>query len=107
MSKAWKEHERRTARRLGGVRNPLSGSLSCNTGADIIHPRLYVECKYRSRFAFLTVMRQVEQKSKKEGKMPLLVLQEKNAKHAYILIPLNDLEVIHEIVTSCPGKAKL
>jgi hypothetical protein len=49
----------------------------------------------------------VEQKAKKEGKMPLLVLQEKNAKHAYILIPLNDLEVIHEIVTSCPGKTKL
>ena len=107
MSKAWKDHERRTAKRLGGTRNPLSGSLSLTTGADVIHPQLYVECKYRNRFALLTVMRQVEKKAKNEGKKPILVLQEKNAKHAYILVKLNDLEVLHDIVTACPGKAKL
>lgn len=107
MSKAWKDHERRTAKRLGGVRNPLSGSLSLNTGADIIHPQLYVECKYRNRFALLTVMRQVEQKAKKENKKPLLVIQEKNAKHAYVLIKLDDLEDLNDAIKTSPGKAKL
>lgn len=107
MSKAWKDHERRTARKLGGARNPLSGSLSHSTRADIIHPQLYVECKYRRRFALLTTMRQVEQQARKEGKTPLLVLQQKNARHAYVLLKLNDLEAIYDAIKTRPGKTKL
>jgi hypothetical protein len=96
MTKAWKAHELRTARRLGGARNPLSGSHSRHSRGDIIHPSLYVECKYRKRFALLTLMRAVEDKAKDEKKRPVLVLQERNARQAYALIRLNDLEVSHE-----------
>lgn len=94
MPKPWKAHELRTAKRLGGVRNPLSGSLSRHTHADVIHPSLYIECKYRKRFALLTIMRQVEEKAREENKKPVLVLQERNAKHAYALIRLDNLEML-------------
>jgi len=107
MTKPWKAHELRTARKLGAVRNPLSGSHSRHTRGDVIHPFLYVECKYRQRFALLALMRQVEAQARNEGKTPVLVLQEKNAKHAYALMNLNDLEVSNEGIRLRPAKPQL
>ena len=45
--------EYRCARYWGGRRTPLSGSNSGHTGADIIHARLYVECKHAQTYATL------------------------------------------------------
>jgi hypothetical protein len=72
--------------------------MSQHTSGDIIHPKLYVECKYRSHVALLTTMHNVEQCSLKEGKIPVLVLQQKHAKQAYHLIRINDLEKVYESV---------
>ena len=107
MPEPWKAHELRTARKLGGTRSPLSGSLSHHTGADVVHPTLYIECKYRKRFALLTLMRQVEKKARQEDKKPILVIQEKNGRHAYALVRLYDLEVLNETLKSSPGATEL
>ena len=43
MSKTWKEHERRTARRLSGIRNGNRGTAA----SDVTAGRWAVECKSR------------------------------------------------------------
>ena len=42
----WKEHERRTARRLGGERVAVADKRS---DADVLHPTLSIECKHRKK----------------------------------------------------------
>ena len=42
----WKRHERETARALGGQRNSRGGDFG-QSMADVEHPLLSVECKYR------------------------------------------------------------
>ncbi len=45
MSKTWKEHERRTARRLSGIRNGNRGTAT----SDVTAGRWAVECKSRKQ----------------------------------------------------------
>lgn len=45
MTKTWKEHERRTARRLSGIRNGNTGTAT----ADVQAGRYAVECKSRKQ----------------------------------------------------------
>lgn len=85
--KPWKQAERNVARVTGGVRTPLSGGSSGHTSGDVIHPVLYVEVKYRKRFAVVSLMEKVEKKSKKERKIPVVALQQKGKKTRYYLIP--------------------
>jgi hypothetical protein len=49
--KSWKQFERRVADYFHGQRNPLSGGNSKQTRADIIHPKLFIECKQREGVA--------------------------------------------------------
>jgi len=46
MKQTWKEHERRTARRLGGERVPVADRRS---DADVLHEHLSIECKHRKK----------------------------------------------------------
>lgn len=53
----WKAFERQVAEKFKkftghGHRTPLSGSRSLHTAGDIIHPTIYVECKYSSYWPF-------------------------------------------------------
>ena len=84
--KAWKAAERTVAKMLGGVRNPLSGSLSDRTKGDVLHPTLYVEVKQRKRFAIVPIMRDTEEKAKKEKKTPVLVLHQVRSKTRYYMV---------------------
>lgn len=116
--KPWKAHERRTAKRLGGVRTPLSGSASHHTSADIIHPTLYIECKYRKTFAILSAMHRVEANEEKEQrnkelrpngekKPPVLILQERGAKRAYALISIGNLTTAFPITSGiCASRSE-
>jgi len=84
--KPWKVMERRVARKLGGQRNPLSGGASRHTRGDVIHPRLFVECKHSVNQPILKLMRQVEERAHDEGKTPVLALHRKGEKHDYFLV---------------------
>jgi hypothetical protein len=84
--KRWKRAERTIAKKVGGTRTPLSGPASGHTSADVIHPWLYVEVKYRKRFAVLSLMAEVAEKAKKELKVPVLALQQKGKKTRYYLV---------------------
>jgi len=84
--KAWKDAERQVAEKLNGKRNPLSGRMGGHTRGDVIHDMLYVEVKQRRRFEVLTVMRDTEEKARKERRIPVVVLHRKGAKKRYYLI---------------------
>lgn len=76
VDKAWKRHERNTARSLGTVRTPLSGKASRHTSSDVIHPSLYVECKYRRHLAVATWLDEATQHAKEERKTAILALRQ-------------------------------
>jgi hypothetical protein len=86
-NKPWKQAERNAARVLGTHRTPLSGGGSRHTRADTLHPRAFLEVKYRQRFAIVELMRQTEELAKKEGKTAILCLQQKGLKTRYYVIP--------------------
>ena len=82
----WKVLERRVARDLDTFRTPLSGSASHLTAGDVVHPQLYVECKYRKRSALHTMMAPVCVNAHHEGKIPLLVVQQANSRQLLAVI---------------------
>jgi hypothetical protein len=49
-SSTWKKFEGVLANFFGGKRTPLSGMSANITKSDIIHPTIFVECKFRARF---------------------------------------------------------
>lgn len=85
--KPWKRAERMGANAIGGRRNPLSGGSSRHTRGDAIHPVIYLEMKYRQRFAVVSQMREEEEKAKKEGKIAVLGFQQRGLHTRYYLIP--------------------
>lgn len=44
----WKLFERTVASDFGTTRTPLSGMVKTITNSDTLHPKIYVECKYRA-----------------------------------------------------------
>lgn len=44
----WKAFERKVASDFGTTRTPLSGMVKTITNSDTLHPKIYVECKYRN-----------------------------------------------------------
>lgn len=68
--KAWKDHERRIAKRLGGER---VGNRGSNT-EDVAHPWLSIECKARAMLpGWLTgAMRQAEINAP-AGRLPVVI----------------------------------
>lgn len=45
---SWKLFERTVASDFGTTRTPLSGMVKTITNSDTLHPKIYVECKYRN-----------------------------------------------------------
>jgi len=85
--KSWKRAERIVSKKVGGIRNPLSGSGSRHTSGDVIHEKFYIEVKQRRRFSVLTTMHKVEKLAAKEKKVPILVLHEKGMHNRYYIMP--------------------
>lgn len=82
---SWKRVERVVAAKVGGRRNPLSGSSSGHTSGDVISDNLYVEVKTRKSMAIFKWWDNVKKKAIKEGKRPLLVLHQ-TGKHSYLKV---------------------
>jgi len=94
--KNWKAEERRVAELTGGRRTPLSGSNSAITASDVIHPKLYVEVKTRKSSAVITLFKDVEQKARRENKVPLLsIISER--KRVWVMRP-KDLAKINKYI---------
>lgn len=90
----WKAVERRIANWWGTERTPLSGQSSRHTHSDTLHQTLYIEVKQRKTMGIFNIFRDTEKKAKKEGKIPVVCLQEKNKKGFLVVMKSTDIEQI-------------
>ncbi len=87
----WKAFERRVASFFRSVRTPLSGGNSKVTRSDTFHADLFVECKLRQKHAHHTLFAEVRALADKEGKIPVVVTQQKFGKTPLVILDMEDL----------------
>jgi|TARA_R110000744_G_scaffold18280_1_gene49192 hypothetical protein len=92
--KAWKQRERDVAKFFGGERTPLSGGNGKITRADVIHDKLFVECKLRVKHTAVTLWDDTAKIAKTEGKIPVIALCEKNRAGFWVMVHSSDLESV-------------
>lgn len=98
--KTWKAEERRIAEMFGTRRTPLSGQNSGHTGADTLHPTLFIEAKQRAKIPFWTTWMEVRARARTEGKQPILVMHKKGSPDRVAMV---DLEWLVGLVQSRPA----
>lgn len=86
--KTWKKAERRVAAIFHTMRTPLSGGNSRQTRSDTLHERLFVETKYRKRFALVDLFIDTAAKAVTERKLPVLALVQKRRRLVFAIVPL-------------------
>lgn len=88
--RTWKRRESEVAEFFHGQRNPLSGSASRHTFGDVIHEKLYIEVKYRTKHAVISLWDKAKARAEIEGKTPLVCLCEKGRPGFWILCHSDD-----------------
>ena len=88
--KAWKQRERDVAHFFSGQRNPLSGRNSKHTAADVIHEKLFIECKLRKKHTVISLWDETKALADQEGKTPVVVLCERNRPGFWIMVRSED-----------------
>lgn len=73
--KAWKRAERSTARKLGGERNPLSGSNSRHTSGDGIQMLEYLEHKRRDADPVWDALDEITPLARRRDRWPKIVYE--------------------------------
>jgi len=96
--RTWQKLEQRLAEFFGSERNSLSGICSKVTASDSIHPRLFIEAKYKQKFSVIRLFKETELKAKKENKIPIVGLKDKEVNGDFIIIRLKDLPKIAQEV---------
>ena len=91
-NRAWKQVERRVARKLGGTRIVLSGRNNMGAVGDILLDGYTIEAKSgrqvpKTVIAWLETLRELTT----DGRIPLLVMQPKNRKEMIVVVTLTDL----------------
>lgn len=86
--KTWKAAERRVAALFDTTRAPLSGGNGKQTRSDTLHERLFIETKYRTRFAVVDLFIETAALAAKERKLPVLALVEKRRRLVLAVVPL-------------------
>lgn len=94
--KTWKAAERRIAASFGALRQIGSGSLGRDdrSSSDSTHEVLYIEAKYRKRHTAIALHDDTAKKAKKEKKIPVVVLAEKNRPGVWLLIKQDNLPAV-------------
>jgi len=91
--KAWKQFERRVASFFHGTRVPLSGmAQNYGTKADVEHPAYFIECKHYAKHAAIRHWDKAGVQARREDKIPVIALGEKNRPGFWILIHSDDLD---------------
>jgi hypothetical protein len=91
---AWKDDERRVARRLGGERIALSGGRGAKSKGDVLFPGWLVEVKRRARFAFASWVSDVCLKAEREGRRGVVVVHVARTQGWCVLLDLRDFEYL-------------
>jgi hypothetical protein len=91
----WKKVESKVASFFGTKRTPLSGGNSYHTRSDTLHNNFFIETKYRASFSVISLWRQTALLAKKENKIPIVCLAEKNKNGFWILVHSDDFNNIN------------
>ena len=93
QSTSWKNLERKTAKKLGGVRISRGNDFS-KSDLDVLHPRFAIENKYRQKWGFIKhydkLVNDARRLYPKEKKIPVLVVKEANRVGEFVIISLDD-----------------
>jgi len=98
LKQTWKAVERKVAKFFNTERTPLSGGNSKITRSDTLHPNLFIECKYRVRHAVISLWRDTAEKAKKENKIPVVALVEKNKEGIWLMVHSKDIAKLIDVV---------
>lgn len=95
--KAWKDHERKTARAFGGKRVGPTGKV----GPDIHHKWLSIECKERKSLPawLLDAMRQITTASS-TNKLPIVVLHQLGDRHNNDLVVIRQFDFVNWFIAN-------
>lgn len=91
VKSTWKRREREIAKRFNTERTPLSGINSKHTHSDTLSPNIFIELKYRDKFAVFKWYDKAAKYAKEEGKTPILALNQKYDSRTLVLIDINDM----------------
>ena len=92
--KAWKKRERDVASYFSGERTPLSGGNGKVTRADVIHDKLFIECKLKKKHSVVSLWDETKKLADKEGKTPVIALCEKQRPGFWIMLHSSDLNKV-------------
>ena len=96
--KAWKRRGRKVAEFFCGERTPLSGGNGKVTRADVIHDRLFVECKLRKKHSVISLWDKTKAMAITENKIPVVGLCEKNRPGFWLMVHSEDMNRIIKII---------
>ena len=65
-----------------------------------MHPDIYIECKLRESFSIWRLFDDTSKKAKKEGKIPLVAIKEKNKQGCLFIISPDKLKELAELYSS-------
>ena len=89
--KAWKKRERDVAGFFDGQRTALSGGNGNITRADVMHDKLFIECKLRAKHTVVSLWDDTAKLAKEEEKTPVIALCEKNRPGFWVMVHSSDL----------------
>jgi len=89
--KAWKKRERDVAGFFDGQRTALSGGNGKITRADVMHDKLFIECKLRAKHTVVSLWDDTAKLAKEEEKTPVIALCEKNRPGFWVMVHSSDL----------------
>lgn len=94
MNSTWKKVEQRVANFFNSERNPLSGANSKHSRSDSLHKKLFIETKHRVKHSAVQLWHKTNKLAKKENKIPVVCLAEKNKEGFWIICHSKDLKKI-------------
>ena len=89
--KAWKKRESDVAGFFDGKRTALSGGNGKITRADVMHDKLFIECKLRAKHTVVSLWDDTAKLAKEEEKTPVIALCEKNRPGFWVMVHSSDL----------------
>lgn len=89
---AWKAHERRTAKSLGGKRIACSGTGDIK--GDVLHDQFHIECKLRAKLSIYPWYNKAKEEAKESGKMPMLVVRQKYKHLDLVVLSIEDFNKV-------------
>ena len=100
----WKKREMKIAKDFGTKRNPLSGSMSGHSSSDSLSEIFYLESKLRANPPGWNLFIDTRDKSKKENKIPIVILSKKYHKDKIAMVDYDFLVSLLEKSGYLPRK---